>query len=103
MWQDCQCRIQKLSILECEGISLVKQLQDSLDGEELVEALTVMRLIWLRRTSFMFNGEFTTLTQLLTKAKELVEFFQESTQGGLLRGKLWYRLLPSGLRVQGVG
>jgi hypothetical protein len=63
-------------------MSLVKQLQDSLDGEELVEALTVMRLIWLRRTSFMFNREFTTSTQLLTKAKELVEFFSRSNTWG---------------------
>jgi len=50
-----------------------------LKGDELKKALTVARLIWLRRNSFVFQREFTPPSQLATSANELFSQFRQAT------------------------
>lgn len=59
VWQECSHRVQKLSIMEKDGYRLVQHLMEKLEEPEVLEVLTVMRMIWLRRNSFVFDRVFT--------------------------------------------
>jgi hypothetical protein len=56
-------------------------LKERLDREEFFEAMMVMRLPWLRRNEYMFQGKFNPPAQIIMKAKELAAGFLEATQG----------------------
>jgi hypothetical protein len=48
---------------------------ERLDPEELVEAWTVARMIWMRRNEFVFNGCITSPIQTMEAAKISLEGF----------------------------
>lgn len=56
MWMECSRKIQKLSFVASDGISLFTQLMGSLEDDELAKAICIARLIWLRRNTVLFEG-----------------------------------------------
>lgn len=78
VWQERSRRVQKISLVESEGVCFIKQLMAKLEVEEVEEALTVARLIWLRRNSFVFGREFTFPSKLVIIAKESVDNFLQA-------------------------
>jgi hypothetical protein len=77
VWQKCSRRIQKLALEVSDGNGFLQQLIAKLDAEELVEVLTVERLIWLHRNSFVFSSDFTPPLHLVMSAKEMVETYKQ--------------------------
>jgi hypothetical protein len=69
VWQESRRRVQKLSLTESGGLGLLQQLLDKLEEEDFLEAVTVLRLIWLRRNTLVFEGSFTPPAILLGQAK----------------------------------
>jgi hypothetical protein len=63
-------RIQKLFISKSDGLGLIQQLMEKLEEEEFIEAITMARMLWLRRNTYVFDGVFTAPTQLIIQAKE---------------------------------
>jgi len=66
--------------MESNGLCIVKQLMEKLDAEDLEVAITVACILWLRRNSFVFKGEFTPPSQLVTSANDGVENFHLANQ-----------------------
>jgi len=58
VWQKCSRRIQKLSCEDMDGRGLLLFFFENLSNEEVLEAITVARMIWLRRNSFVFGRGF---------------------------------------------
>lgn len=73
-------RLQKLSLEEGDGMDFFKQLRSKLGEDELVLALTVTRLIWLRHNDFVFRHQFTPPSILLCQAVDSVQAFTEANQ-----------------------
>jgi hypothetical protein len=61
VWQECSRRVHKLSITFCKGRRIVRILLEKLHEEELQEVFTAARIIWMRRNSFIFKGDFLSL------------------------------------------
>jgi hypothetical protein len=53
VWQESSKRPQKLALLARDGNELLSQFFEKLTDEEVVEAIMVARMIWLRRNSFV--------------------------------------------------
>ncbi len=49
VWQECYRHIQKLSLKEDDGLGWFLQLRERITEDELTEAVTMARLIWLCR------------------------------------------------------
>jgi hypothetical protein len=77
VWQECSRKIQKLALEDSDGIGFLRQHIAKLDAEELVEVLTVERLIWLHRNSYVFSSDFTPPLHLVMSAKEMVETYKQ--------------------------
>jgi hypothetical protein len=77
VWQKCSRRIQKVALEDSDGICFLQQLITKLDAEELIEVLTLARLIWLHRNSFVFSSDFTPPLHLVMSAKEMVETYKQ--------------------------
>lgn len=75
VWQESSRQTHKLSLMELDGLGLLQQLQEKLEVKEFEEALTTLRLIWLRRNSYVFGCVFTPPCQLITKAREVMADF----------------------------
>lgn len=75
VWQESTSRIQKLGVESDDGLGLVQQLLLKLEIEEFVEAMTVARLIWLRRNAFVFRNEFASPMSIVMAAKENLETY----------------------------
>jgi hypothetical protein len=54
-------------------MDLLKLLSLNLEIKELIEALTIARLIWLRRNDLVFQDGFSTPATLVEKATRIVE------------------------------
>lgn len=50
VWMECNRRIQKLSIVEDDGMSLFERLMDKLDEDNLTLVSCLARRIWLQGT-----------------------------------------------------
>jgi hypothetical protein len=57
------------------------------DPEELVEALTVTRMIWSRRNDFVFNKGFTSPAQLMFATKSSLEGFSQAASSEVVSPK----------------
>lgn len=80
VWQECSGKVHKLSLLEFEGMSFVKELTEKLDDDAFMEVMFVARLIWMRRNAVVFRKEFQSLSQVVFAAKEAKEEFSQATQ-----------------------
>jgi hypothetical protein len=78
VWQECSRWVQKLSIMEKDGYKLVQHLMEKLEESEVLEVLTVMRMIWLRRKSFVFDRVFTSPSRVVALAMEALENFTQA-------------------------
>jgi hypothetical protein len=67
VWQEGSRRVQKLAIMVSDGLSLVQQLMEKLDEEEFILAITVAPLLWLRRNTHVFGGDFTAPSHLVSR------------------------------------
>jgi hypothetical protein len=72
VWQGCGKKIQKMTLGQVDGKGLIQYLLRKLDGEELLLALVVLRLIWLRRNAFVFEREFSPPERLVFDAQRMV-------------------------------
>jgi hypothetical protein len=68
--------------MESNGLCIVKQFMEKLDARDLEVAVTVARMLWLRRNSFVFRGEFTPPSQLVISANDSVENFTSKSEPG---------------------
>lgn len=59
VWAKCSRKIQKLSIVESDGLCLFEQLLSKLNVDDLEFVACLARSIWLRRNSVVFGGIFT--------------------------------------------
>lgn len=75
VWQECTRKIQKLVLEEADGRGFMQQLMERLERDELEEALTMARLIWLKRNSFVFNKDFTPPQKLACLAGKSISQF----------------------------
>jgi hypothetical protein len=76
VWQECSRRIQKVSSVEDDGISWFTQIRERLSGDDLIEAVTVARLLWLRRNACVFGREVTFPFHVVQSALEVVVSFK---------------------------
>jgi hypothetical protein len=77
-------------------VGFIQQLQAWLKDDDFLLALTVAQLIWLRRNSSIFGGEFSHPLQVSRVALEAVDSFKSanhSSAGGVqqqvLKGAKW--------------
>jgi hypothetical protein len=69
VWQECGCSLQKMALVDCDGMQLNNLLKERLDRDEFILAMLVMRSIWFRRNVYVFQGKFTPPCQVILKAK----------------------------------
>jgi len=68
VWQECEKKFQKLAVGVGDGRCLLEFLMLKLEGEELLFALVLSRLIWLRRNDVVFGRHFTAPERLVKEA-----------------------------------
>jgi len=78
VWQESARKIQKLSLVEEGSLGFIQALKNKLDEKSFGEALITMRLIWLRRNSFVFDCGWESPDQVLKKAKRVMEELEDS-------------------------
>jgi hypothetical protein len=78
VWQDSSRCIQKLSLVESDSLGFIQQLLEKLEDNDFIEAVTLARLIWLRRNTLVFEGFFTP-PNLVGQAKNQVAEFAQAT------------------------
>lgn len=76
VWQECSRRVQKLSLVADDGVGWFIQLRERLSGEDLIQAVTIARLIWLRRNAVIHGREVTCLFQVVRSAEESMTNFK---------------------------
>jgi hypothetical protein len=75
MWQESSWQIQKLSIMESDGLCLSEKLIENFDEDDLEVAITMSRRIWLCRNYVVYRGTLTSPSQLIESSQEAVEGF----------------------------
>jgi hypothetical protein len=78
VWTECSSKLQKCSTDMIDFRGLIIMLMERLNVDEMHEMATVARLIWLRRNSFVFDGEFTPLDVLVRNALDQVAAFNQA-------------------------
>ncbi|XP_062175976.1 uncharacterized protein LOC133881026 [Alnus glutinosa] len=78
VWQECGKKIQKMTVEQVDGKGLIQFLMGKLDGEELLLALVVLRLIWLRRNAFVFEKAFSPPERIVFDAHRMVREFSSA-------------------------
>jgi hypothetical protein len=72
VWQECGKKIQKLSLGEGDGKSLLQFLLGKLEGEDVQMVCVVSQLIWLRRNDLVFGCELKAPGSILAEAQRVV-------------------------------
>ncbi|XP_062167009.1 uncharacterized protein LOC133873305 [Alnus glutinosa] len=70
---ECSRRIQKLTYEETDGRGLLLFFFEKLDNEEVLEALTVAQMIWLRRNSMVFGRGFSPPLKVISEVHSSLE------------------------------
>ncbi|XP_042974746.1 uncharacterized protein LOC122306383 [Carya illinoinensis] len=78
VWAEVNSPVQKWPMGEVDLGQLWNRVVDKCSEEEVVLIATVMRNIWLRRNSFVFEEFFSSLDVILNKAKASIEAYQEA-------------------------
>lgn len=73
VWQECSRRIQKLTCEETDGRWLLLFFFEKLNNEEVLEALTLARMIWLRRNSMVFRWGFSPPLKVISEVQSSLE------------------------------
>jgi ribonuclease HI len=81
VWQECSQRVQKLSLQEDDGLGWFLQIRERLEGEELVEAVTIARLLWLRRNACVFGREVSAPNQVVQSAQAMMASYKVAIAG----------------------
>jgi ribonuclease HI len=81
VWQECNRRLQKIALVANDGYELVKAIFEKLSSEEVLEACTMARAIWLRGNSFVFAGEFLPPIQLVERSRMVMEEYSTAHNG----------------------
>jgi hypothetical protein len=68
VWAKCGSKLQKCTTMEVNFASLFTELTDRLDIDEMQMVGVVARLIWLRRNSVVYGGDFTSPKHILETA-----------------------------------
>ncbi len=68
--------MQKLSLQEDDGLGWFSQIRERLTGDDLIEAVIIARLLWLRRNACVFRGEVFTPTQTVKVAQVMLLDFK---------------------------
>jgi hypothetical protein len=86
VWQNCPRQIQKLSLSKSDGAGLFQQLRDRLEDEDLLLALTMVRLVWLRWNTFVLEGELNHPMYVNKATMEIVDTFKSAQLARVLWG-----------------
>jgi len=78
VWQECGKKIQKLSLGEGDGKSLLQFLLGKLEGEDVQMVCVVSQLIWLRRNDLVFGCELKAPGSTLAEAQHMVQDFNQA-------------------------
>lgn len=73
VWLECDCQIQNSTSDVNDFIFIFQKLLDRLDPHQMHIVATVARQLWLKRNSFVFNGEFLSPSSLVRQALEQVD------------------------------
>jgi ribonuclease HI len=76
VWQECLRHVQKLSVVADDGLGWFIQLWERLSGEDLIQTVTIARLIWLRRNAIIHGREVTCPFQVVRSAEESMTNFK---------------------------
>jgi hypothetical protein len=77
---ECNKRIQKLSLVAHDGFHLFEQLMDSLDEDDLIVVIYLLRRLWLRRNATVFRGEFTSPIQLIQQGLTSLQEYNDANR-----------------------
>lgn len=78
VWVDCNRKIQNYSGGEDYFLSILEELMERLDNEDLELVAMVARRIWLQRNTMAHRGELLYHSHLVRSTKEYVEEFQKA-------------------------
>lgn len=70
--------MQKMACAPTDGKGLLMYFMERLTPEELLEAVTVARMLWTRRNDFVFNRSFTPPLQIMDAAKSSIAGFSKA-------------------------
>jgi hypothetical protein len=80
VWQECGRKLLKMVIEECDGFHLIKLQKERLDNEGFMEAMLVLRLLWLRRNKYIFKGRFQPPSQIIMTIRNMVAEYEKTPQ-----------------------
>jgi hypothetical protein len=75
VWLECLKPIHKCSLLDDSFINIMDMLYQKLDVDQLQLVAITMRLLWLRRNTWVFDGVFQTPTSLVRVAHDQHDVF----------------------------
>jgi hypothetical protein len=78
VWQEESRKLQKMAYGDTDGRGLLLFFQDKLEAEELIEALTILKMIWLTRNTFIFEGKLTPPSQVMVAVYLSMEAFSQA-------------------------
>jgi hypothetical protein len=81
VWAECSSKLQKCATMEVTFANLFTELADRLDADEMQKVAVVARLIWLRRNSVMFGGDFMSPNHILETASSQLDNFSKAEAG----------------------
>lgn len=80
VWMDCRRRIQKLSILEDNGLRLIEQLLSKLDIDDFLFVACLARNLWLNRNTCVFGGQPLPPGTLIQRTTSFLEAFDQAQE-----------------------
>jgi hypothetical protein len=106
VWQGGSRKIQKLSCNHTDGRGLLMFFLERLEAEELLEALTMTRMICHRRNTFVFQGDFNSPTQVMAAVHISLDGFSQAMKDAVNPSKtenvsppLWNKPPPSSWKI----
>lgn len=78
IWQEGSRKLQKMACGDTDGRGLLLFFQDKLEAKELIEALSILRMIWLTRNTFIFKGKLTPQSQVMAAVYQSMEGFSQA-------------------------
>jgi hypothetical protein len=78
VWAEFSSKLQKCATMEVSFANLFMELVDRLDVDEMQKVAVMARLIWFRRNSVVFGGDFMSPKHILEAASSQLENFSKA-------------------------
>lgn len=87
VWMECSRKVQKLSIVATNDMSLVSTLMEKLEDEELLLVLCMAHRIWLQRNSVVFGGHTPLPGFMVTNTEASLAIFHQAQHDSLAKSR----------------